>query len=312
MRPATALGPDAPLPALPDLSAPAAAHPPSGHPGAAAWATALPVLLPVLACAVVYLVAARRAAAGPRGWSRLRTASWLTGCAALAAAVSPPGHALLPAGATGHMVQHLVLGMFAPLALVLAAPVTLLLRTAPVPYRRRAARLLRSPLPHVLGHPVTAAALNAGGLLLVMLTPLYAATLTSPVLHHAVHLHYLAAGYLFAWAVAGPDPAPRRPGTAVRVAALVGAAAVHAWLAKHLYAHAPALPPGAGADAADLRRAAQVMYYGGDLAELLLATALFAAWYRRRGRLAPPAGAPDPSRPPRAGTRLRAAGRAVR
>ncbi|MBB2914289.1 nitrate reductase gamma subunit [Streptosporangium becharense] len=26
------------------------------------------------------------------------------------------------------------------------------------------------------------------------------------------------------------------------------------------------------------------MYYGGDIAGLLLATALFAAWYRRRGR----------------------------
>ncbi|GGK83188.1 hypothetical protein Ppa06_42250 [Planomonospora parontospora subsp. parontospora] len=246
-----------------------------------AWQASLPVLLAIAACAAVYLVAARRAATRPRGWSRLRSASWLAGCTVLAVAVSPLPHALAPAGATGHMVQHLLLGMFAPLALVMAAPVTLLLRTAPTPCRRRVARLLHSPVLHAAGHPAGAAVLNAGGLLLVMLTPLYAATLTSPLLHHAVHLHYLAAGYLFAWAVAGPDPAPRRPGTAVRVTALILTSAVHAWLAKHLYAHAPALPPGAG-DAADVRRAAQVMYYGGDIAELLLATALFAARYRRR------------------------------
>ncbi|MFC4058881.1 cytochrome c oxidase assembly protein [Planomonospora corallina] len=297
-----------------------AAHPDPGHAGAEVWAAALPALVPFLVCAVAYLVAARRAAAAPRGWSRPRTASWLAGCAVAAAAVSPLAHVLLPAGATGHMVQHLLLGMFAPLALALAAPVTLLLRTAPVPYRRRAARLLRSPLLHAAGHPVTAAVLNAGGLLLVTLTPLYAATLTSPVLHHAVHLHYLVAGYLFAWAVAGPDPAPRRHGTAVRVTALVGAAAAHAWLAKHLYAHASTLPPAlpeAVRDVADLRRAAQVMYYGGDLAELLLATALFAAWYRRRGRLVPPAGAPGPvpGRLPPAGSPApdgRAAGRDAR
>jgi hypothetical protein len=30
------------------------------------------------------------------------------------------------------------------------------------------------------------------------------------------------------------------------------------------------------------------MYYGGDVAEILLATALFATWYRRRARRAIP------------------------
>jgi putative membrane protein len=101
-----------------------------------------------------------------------------------------------------------------------------------------------------------------------------------------VHVHFLAAGYLFAWAIAGPDPAPRRPGIGTRTAVLVLAAGAHSYLGKLLYARAGELPHGAGHGASEMEVAAQWMYYGGDLAELLLAAALFATWYRHAGRTA--------------------------
>ncbi|GAB3947408.1 hypothetical protein GCM10027614_42600 [Micromonospora vulcania] len=158
-----------------------------------------------------------------RGWNHWRTAAWLVGCALLAFAVGPLAQ---PSGDPRlHMAQHLLLGMLAPLGLVLGAPVTLLLRVAPPAVRRAVGRVLRARPLHLIAHPVTAALLSAGGLTLVLLTPLYAAAERLPALHHALHVHYLAAGYLFAWSLAGPDPAPRRPGLAVRVGALLGAAA---------------------------------------------------------------------------------------
>lgn len=86
-------------------------------------------LLPVVLLAVGYLLAAVR---DPRGWDHRRTAAWLVGCALLAVAVGPLGQ--LPDDPRGHMAQHLLLGMLAPLGLVLGAPVTLLLRLAPPPY----------------------------------------------------------------------------------------------------------------------------------------------------------------------------------
>ncbi|MEH0932198.1 cytochrome c oxidase assembly protein [Micromonospora sp. CPCC 205558] len=234
-------------------------------------------LFPVVLLAGGYLLAAVR---DPRGWDHRRTAAWLVGCALLAVAVGPL--AQTPADPRGHMAQHLLLGMLAPLGLVLGAPVTLLLHVAPVPIRRLVGRLLRARPLHLIAHPLSTALLSTGGLALVLLTPLYAAAERQPVLHHAVHLHYLAAGYLFAWSLAGPDPAPRRPGLAVRVGALLAAAAGHAVLAKYLYAQAETLPPGlTDADPEAFRSAAQLMYYGGDLAELLLAVALFATWYHR-------------------------------
>ncbi|MEV4655106.1 cytochrome c oxidase assembly protein [Micromonospora sp. NPDC049301] len=192
------------------------------HGGHAAEGPGWPALAVVGLLAGGYLVAA---ACDRRGWDHRRSAAWLAGCAVLAVAVGPL--AQLPGDPRGHMAQHLLLGMLAPLGLVLGAPVTLLLRVAPQPVRRAVGRLLRARPLHLIAHPVTAGLLSTGGLYLVLLTPLYAAAERQPTLHHALHLHYLAAGYLFTWALVGPDPAPRRPGLAVRIGALLGAGSRH-------------------------------------------------------------------------------------
>lgn len=235
----------------------------------------------VAVLALAYLAAAVRAGTGPHGWPRGRTAAWLLGCAVAAVALSPvlAGH-----DPRAHMARHLLLGMVAPLGLVLAAPVTLLLRVTEPATGRRIGRVLRARPVHVLVHPATAALLAVGGLYAVLLTPLAEAT-GGQVPHNALLLHYLAAGYLFTWSIAGPDPAPRRPGMTTRVLVLVLTVAAHSVLAKVLYARAPAGPDGEKA-----RTAAQLMYYAGDLAELALAAALFATWYRRPARTCRPRG----------------------
>lgn len=254
-----------------------------GTGSAAAWL--LPALVPV-ALGAAYLTGVARLRGSGRRWSGGRTASFLLGSGLVGLALSPA----VDAGTAGaHTAQHLLLGMFAPIALVLGAPATLLLAGLPLSARRPVAVLLRSRALHVLSHVATAGVLHVGGLYVLYLTPLYALSARSDVVHSALHLHFLLAGYLFAWAVAGPDPAPRRPGTAVRLAVLVVAGGLHAFLAKLLYSRAPALPVGAGHGVADVEAAAQAMYYGGHLADLVLLVALFAARYRRRGRTRPPA-----------------------
>lgn len=261
---------------------------------AAAWL--LPVLVAVVLGAV-YLAGVVRLRGSGRRWSRGRTASFLLGGVLISAALSP---AVDAGTAVGHMAQHLLLGMFAPIALVLGAPLTLLLSSLPVSARRPVAVLLRSRALHALSHVATAAVLSVGGLYLLYLTPLYAVSARSDVVHHLLHLHFLLAGYLFAWAVAGPDPAPRRPGMAVRLAAVVVAGGLHAFLAKLLYSRAPVLPVDGGHDAAEVEAAARLMYYGGHVADLLLLVALFAAWYRRTGRALAKEPAATPSSAPAA------------
>jgi putative membrane protein len=236
-------------------------------------------LLPVGALALYLAAAARQRR---KRWSGWRTLSFVAGIALLVVALSSPLAAWARHDLRGHMLQHLLLGMFAPLALVLAAPLTLLLGSVPAPAARRISALLRSRPVHGLTHPVTALILDVGALYLLHLTPLYAATLSSPALHGAVHFHFFAAGCLFAWAIVGPDPAPRRPRFRTRLLVLLLAIAAHSTLAKIMYAYG--WPRGTPHDIEQIRAAAQWMYYGGDLAELLLACALFAAWHRAAGR----------------------------
>ena len=119
------------------------AHEPSAEAAAypATWLlSVLLVAIPVL----LYLAGVRRARQlrGAR-WSCWRTGSFLTGAGMLGLATSPTLEALAHGDARGHMAQHLLLGMYAPLALVLGAPVTLLLVSVPVAGRRPVSRNLR-------------------------------------------------------------------------------------------------------------------------------------------------------------------------
>lgn len=244
---------------------------------------------------IAYLGMTRRWA-GRRGkrWSRWRTTSWMAGLVLLAAGLSPSLSAAAHHDPVAHMVQHLLVGMYAPLGLVLAAPVTLVLGATETGTARRVTGLLRTPVVHLLSHPATATVLSAGGLWVLYGTPLYALTAENAVAHHLVLVHLVAAGVLFTWAVAGPDPAPRRPGLPTRLGALLVSAASHAVLAKTLYARAGQWPPGGHGPTDRAETAAMLMYYGGDVAELLLAAMLLAGWYVRsapRTQQARPAGA---------------------
>jgi putative membrane protein len=179
------------------------------------------------------------------------------------------------------MVQHLLLGMLAPVLLVLARPVTLLLRALPAAARRRLKPVLASRPAAVLVFPPVAAVLEAGSLWLLYRTGLYAASGREPLLHAFVHLHVFLTGVLFTAAVCRLDPLRHRAGLGVRAGALIGAAAAHAVLAKTLYATAP---PGALLAVADRQAGAQLMYYGGDVVELGLALIVALQWYAARGR----------------------------
>ncbi|MFG1704253.1 cytochrome c oxidase assembly protein [Nonomuraea sp. M3C6] len=240
---------------------------------------ALEILLPaaaMLLLAAAYLLLARTARLRnpARGWSRARAGIFLAGCALTAFALLPPLATFAHGDFRGHMLQHLIVGMYAPLALVWGAPVTLLLRTLPTGCARRLVAVLRTRPARLLTHPATALALSTGTLVVLYLTPLYDLT-TSHSLHWPMHVHFLLSGCLFAWVIAGPGPAPARPGVPARLVILGVAIAAHATISQLMYGGFLA---GVHAPADQVRGAAEIMYYGGDLAELLLAAALVTTW----------------------------------
>jgi putative membrane protein len=250
---------------------------------------ALPALL-LLSAAGGYLLLAHRASRRNPvlRWRRWRAVSFLTGLALLGAALLPPLARFASDDFRGHMAQHLLIGMYAPLALVLGAPVTLLLRTLPAARGRQLTALLHSRPARMVVQPVFALLLSAGSLIALYFTPLYNVSMQHPGGHWLLHLHFLLSGCLFAHVVAGPDPAPSRPGVPARLVVLGVAIAAHAVVSQLMYGgywvdiHMPI---------AQVQGGAELMYYGGDIAELLLAAALVASWRParrpRRGAASP-------------------------
>ncbi|MET9296063.1 cytochrome c oxidase assembly protein [Streptomyces sp. NPDC003077] len=243
------------------------------------------VLLPFLLIVGYLCFVSRARRRNPaRPWRARRTVAFLVGAGLLAVALLPPLASFAHRDFRGHMLQHLLIGMYAPLALVLGAPVTLLLRGLPTGAARRLSRLVHSGPVRVLARPVVALALSVGSLGALYFTPLYDATAGRPVAHGLLHLNFLLSGCLFAWVIAGLDPAPNRPSVPVRLVVLGVAVAAHATLSQLLYA---GVGVGVHAPGGQVRGGAEIMYYGGDIAELLLAGALIATWRpdRRRGRV---------------------------
>ncbi|MFH8253893.1 cytochrome c oxidase assembly protein [Streptomyces roseolus] len=138
------------------------AHAPSGPIAAVLW-----TLAP--AAALLFVAGYRMAAARLRrrgdAWPRWRDASFGGGGIVLAWAALGP----LPGGPfTRHMALHMLAGMAAALLLVLARPLTLVLRSLPPGRGRRGVVALEHSRPvAVLVFPPVAALLDAGGLWLL-------------------------------------------------------------------------------------------------------------------------------------------------
>ncbi|RUR33224.1 cytochrome c oxidase assembly protein [Vreelandella nanhaiensis] len=239
----------------------------------------LPLTLIVL-FTITYLGAAYNQRHNALGWSAWRSIFFTLGSLLLAIAVAPPLMAWAHHDLLGHMALHLLIGMLAPLAWVLAAPITLLLRTLPQAGGRRVAALLRSRFVRFVSHPVSALVLNIGGMYVLYLTPLYSASLHNQALHYWIHMHFLVAGYLFCWAIlAEPDVSPHRLSLRFRLGVLLASIATHSLLGKLMYGYG--WPRGTGHSVEEVQAAAQLMYYGGDLAEVLLAVVLLTLWLRK-------------------------------
>ena len=229
-----------------------------------------PPAVPVLLAALTYAAGVRRLRGRGDTWPVRRSLATAAGLLVLGAALLPPV-ATHDDDPQVHVAQHLLMAMLAPLLLALGAPVTLALRVLRTPARRRLLTVFASPIARALVQPVVVVALDVGGMYAYYLTGLHHIAEEHVAVHVLVHAHMITAGCLLAWLVAGPDRVRGRPGVVVRMAVVVVAGAAHDVLAKLLYAQ------GWGS-------AAQLLYYGGELVEVLLGVAVLTQWYARGGR----------------------------
>jgi putative membrane protein len=169
-------------------------------------------------------------------WPRRRTALWLSGIFTIYL-VSGGGFAHYAMVLfSAHMVQHMAINMYAPIMLVLGAPVTLALRALPANRNPRSprkllVRLLHSRFLAFVGSMPIAVVLFAFSLFGLYFTQLLSLLMSSPTGHMAMQAHFLVTGYLFFWTLIGADPGPRRPSVEIRLASILPVGAVHAFFA---------------------------------------------------------------------------------
>jgi putative membrane protein len=255
----------------------------------AAWPLDPAVANALLAAAIAYLVAERRVrrAHAPGAVSSARRWCFLGGIAILFAALQSPIDAAAGASFWAHMVQHLLITMAAAPLIVLAAPITLVLRAFPGAPRRTLLSVLHSRVARLVARPVLAWTVFIGFMWATHVSGLFEATLTNPWLHKAEHLAFLGTALLFWLPIAGVDPAPTRLSHPGRILYLFLAMPAMAFLGltisstRHVLYPAYAAIEGTAHALADQRLAGALMWEGGMVTMVLALSFVLLDWMRR-------------------------------
>ena len=186
--------------------------------------------------AVLYLLAVRRLHRRGDSWPAGRTVAWVAGCAMVLFATSSGLGRYAEAQFSIHMMAHMLLGMIAPILLVLGGPVTLALRALPAAgrgdppgLREAIAGAMHSRVARFITHPVFVFALFLTSFPALYFTSLFEVMIASHLGHLVMNLHFLVVGYLYYWVIIGVDPSPRQVQPMIKLAMLLGALPFHAF-----------------------------------------------------------------------------------
>lgn len=236
----------------------------------------LTLFLPFVLMTSVYIVAVIHSNRTYRRWPLIRTICLLVGMICASLAVIGPLADRAHTDFYVHMFAHLLLGMAAPLFIVLSAPMTLLLRTVSVKIARKITKILKKEIIRFLSDPLFTSIMNIGGLWIVYMTDLFGVMHENSGVFIAIHVHMFLAGYFFTYSMIHIDPNPHRANFLYRSIVLVLAISGHGVLAKYLYANPPI-----GVAITMAEEGAKLMYYGGDLIDIVIIFIICLQWYKQ-------------------------------
>ena len=233
-------------------------------------------------------------------WSIGRTISFAIGISAVDFATSGGLGLYAHFSFSWHMVAHMTLGMIAPIAIVLGAPITLALRTLPQGrnseergVRGTLLSALHSRYSSIIVNPVGALVIFDGSLFLLYFTSLFGKLMNTHAGHLFMNIHFLLAGFLFFHVIIGIDPNPKRPPFLVRIVTLLAAMSIHAFFSVALMSSSTLIDSGyfaalqnpwVGDLLADQNKGGAIGWAMGEIPILIALVATFIMWIRDDAR----------------------------
>ncbi|QIK64813.1 bifunctional copper resistance protein CopD/cytochrome c oxidase assembly protein [Leucobacter viscericola] len=191
-----------------------------------------------LVCAfglALYIAAVIRLRRRGDRWPIGRSIAWFLGLAALFYTTNGPFNLYEQYLFSVHMLGHMMLTMVIPIALVLGAPITLLLRATEKRNdgswggREWVLWMVQTPYSKFITHPAVAAVVFVGSLWVFYFTPIFRWAMSEHLGHQWMIIHFLIGGYLFALSMIGIDPVPYRFPYPMRLITLFATMASHAF-----------------------------------------------------------------------------------
>ncbi len=262
----------------------------------ATWRTEW-LLTAVAAVAIgVYLAWVVRLARRGDRWPVLRTVSWVLGWLVFAYMVDGAPAVYGRVMFSVHMLEHMTVSMFVPILLVRGGVVTLALRALTprkdltLGPREAILAVVHSRVVAVLANPIVAAAFVFVSLIVFYYSPLFHLALTTHTGHLLMMVHFVTSGYLYAWALVGIDPGPRRWAPPIRFGILLVSITFHAFFGVALMTGNDLL----GGDffsllhlsyvdspTTDQQRGGTIAWGSGEVPTFILTMLLAFEWYRK-------------------------------
>ncbi len=168
-------------------------------------------------------------------WPVLRTSCWLIGWLIFLWATNGAPGVYGRLMFSAHMLMHMSLAMLSPVILCLGAPLTLAARTLPVRHdktlgpRELLLASAHSRWMNFFANPIVAGVNFAGSLYVFYFTGLFELALRTHTGMVLMVVHFMLAGYVFAWSLVGADPGPRRWPPSLRLLLLFVTMSFHAF-----------------------------------------------------------------------------------
>ncbi|MCH8611610.1 cytochrome c oxidase assembly protein [Arsenicicoccus dermatophilus] len=168
-------------------------------------------------------------------WPVLRTVAWLVGHLIFLHTTQGAPGVYGKVSFSWHMSMHMALSMAVPMFLVMAAPSTLALRVlqprrdGSFGLRELLLASLHSRWLGFMANPIVAAVNFFFSLIVFYYSPLFELALRTHTGHVLMVVHFILAGYGFAWVLIGIDPGPRKWTPPMRLVLLLGTIGFHTW-----------------------------------------------------------------------------------